>query len=153
MTDGKHARVPNKALFIDEHLDAHRAAFFMWPQRAHIVRKRLGKHGQHAIDQIHARRAFASLEVDPRIPRNVVRYIGNMDAQNEEPRACSRRSIVCRAGNAQPGAALLLMASALWALRSVAGPSSQTHAALTASSKSFASSGSTVNESSLLNST
>ena len=37
-----------------------------------------------------------------------MRYIGNMNVQNEEPHACSRRSIVCRAGNARLGAALLL---------------------------------------------
>ena len=97
----RYAHVSNKALFVDEHLDAHRATLFMRSQRTHIVRKRFGKHGQHAIDQIHARRAFASLEVDLGIPGNVVRNIGNMHAQDEETRARSGSGIVHRACNSR----------------------------------------------------
>ena len=68
-------------LRVELNVDGKRQAVLVGTQRAQIVRQALGQHGQHAIGEIHRRRAMAGFQIDMSVPSNIVRNVGNMDTQ------------------------------------------------------------------------
>ena len=84
----KHA-----AFFVEHHVDRHRAPIFIWPQRAHVVRKLFGQHGNHTVDQVNAGCTTTGVHIHRTSPGNVMRDVGDVHA--EPPTPARRNSIAC----------------------------------------------------------
>ena len=71
----------NPARGIEICKDAHGEAVATGHERAHVVAKALGEHGEHAIDEVGRASAGAGLQIDRIAPAHVVRDVRNVDAQ------------------------------------------------------------------------
>ena len=68
---------------IDGHEAGEGQPVFPLPQRADVVRKRFGEHGDDAVGKIHAGAAAVRLGVEGAAAGDVVRHVGNVHAEKE----------------------------------------------------------------------
>ena len=66
---------------VEVEVGRHRTTHFVGLERAQIARQLVGQHGNHTVDEVHAGRPPARIEVERGIPRHVVRHVGDMHAQ------------------------------------------------------------------------